>query len=378
MTCRDVREALDALLDGELDAGEEIVVWDHLDWCQACGRELEDLREWHGTLADALSVEGARPSVVERRRTADAVIAAIRRPAVPAPRWAAVLAIGLSVGIVASAVALSRPPREQVARVAERIRERESRGAELREVSEEIERDLGRAREVVAGRSQDDPATRAIAVASRTIARRLGQGTPAAAGSEDPGVRVSITQSIDGGTVTVTQLNDGRIRVALPDRLIQVRNMQELLSRYGDVCRRYAIAGVDGFLSVGDSAAGADWKGCLDLLGRTGAWDETAQWDAYRGWVAARARDAKEVEARLKAHQERCRAAAGRPLPAPAPVDVEAILKDVESLTRGQLRRAQEQVDAEMKTLEAKLREARALRERARGLRIFAEDVSRD
>jgi hypothetical protein len=378
MTCRDVREALDALLDGELEAGEEIEVREHLDWCPSCGLELEDLRDWHGTLADALSVEGARPSVAERRRTADAVIAAICRPVVPAPRWAAVLAIGLSVGIVACAVALSRPPREQVARVAERIRERESRGAELRLVSDEIQQDLGRARDVLAERGDDDPAARAIAVASRSIARRLGEEAPVQPAPEDAGVRVTITQNVGGESVTVTQFNDGRIRVALPDRLIQVRSMQELLSRYGDVCRRHAIAGVDGFLAVGDSAAGADWKGCLDLLGRTGAWDEAAQWDAYRGWLAARSRDAREVERRLQAHQERCRAAAGKELPAVEPVDVQSILKDVQSLTRSQLRRTQEQVDAEMKRLEAKLREARELRERARGLRIFAEDVSRD
>ncbi|HVE43264.1 MAG TPA: zf-HC2 domain-containing protein [Planctomycetota bacterium] len=376
MICRDVREALDALLDGELEAGEEIEVREHLDWCPSCGRELDDLREWHGTLADALSSEGARPSVAERRRTADAVIAAIRPPTVLAPRWAAVLAIGLSIGIVACAVALSRPPREQVARVAERIRDRDARGAELRVVSEEIGRDLDRARDVLAGRGEDDPAARTIAVASRTIARRLGE--EASAEPEDAGIRVSITRSIDGESVTVTQRNDGRIRVALPDRVIQVRNMQELRSHYGDVCRRYAIAGVDGFLSVGDSAAGADWKGCLDLLGRTGSWDEAAQWDAYRGWVAARARDAKEVERRLQVHQERCRAAAGKALPAAPAVDVQAILKDVQSLTRGQLRRTQEQVDAEMKNLEVKLREARELRERARGLRIFAEDVAGD
>ena len=378
MTCRDVREALDALLDGELEAGEEIEVRDHLDWCPSCGGEFEDLREWHGTLADALSAEGARPSVVERRRTADAVIAAIRRPVVSAPRWAAVLAIGLSVGIVAVAVALSRPPREQIVRVAERIRERESRGAELRVVSQEIEQDLGRAQQAVAGRSDEDPAARTIAVASRNIARRLGEDASAEAVPEDAGVRVSITRSVGGDSVTVTQLNDGRIRVALPDRLIQARNAQELLSRHGELCRRYAIAGVDGFLSVGDSAAGADWDGRLDLLVRTGAWDEAAHWDAYRGWVAARARDAKEVERRLKGHQERCKAALAKGLPPPAPVDVQAILKDVQALTRGQLRHTQEQVDAEMKKLEAKLREARELRERARGLRIFAEDVARD
>jgi anti-sigma factor RsiW len=378
MICRDVREALDALLDGELEAGEEIEVREHLDWCSACGRDFEDLREWHGTLADALLVEGARPSVAERRRTADAVIAAIRRPAMPPPRWAADLAIGLSVGIVACAVALSRPPREQVARVAERIRERDSRGAELRAVSAEIERDLGHAQEFVAGRSQDDPAARAVLVASRNIARRLGEEPPGDAAPEDAGARVSISRSDNGDSISITQRNDGKIRVMLPDRVFEVRNMEELLSRYGDVCRRFRIEGADGVLALGDLSAGADWKGRLDLLGRTGAWDEAAQWDAYRGWVAARSRDAKEIERRLKAHQERCRVAAAKPVAPAATVDVRAILREVESLTRGQLRRTQEQVDAEMKKLEERLQEARGLQERARGLRIFAEDVSRD
>jgi hypothetical protein len=377
MICREVREALDALLDGELDAVEEIDVREHLDWCPSCGRELEELRAWHGTLADALSGEGARPSVAERRRTADAVIAAIRRPVAP-PRWAAVLAIGFSIGIVACAVLLSRPPREQIARVAERLLERESRGAELRAVNEEIEQDLGRAREVVSGRSEDDPAARTVAVASRNIARRLGSEAPAGAAPADAGARVSISRSVDGQNISVTQLNDGRIRVTLPDRSFEARSMQELLARHEDVCRRYAIAGVDGFLAVGDSAAGADWKGRLDLLGRTGAWDETAQWDAFRGWAAGHARDAKEIERRLKAHQERCRAALGKSLPPPGPVDVQSILKDVQSQTRLQLRRTQEQADAEMRKLEAKLRDAMELRERARSLRVFAEDVSRD
>jgi hypothetical protein len=375
MTCRDVREALDALLDGELEAGEEIDVRDHLDWCPSCGRELEDLREWHGTLADALSVEVARPSTAERRRTADAVIAAIRRPPVSPARWAAVLAIGLAVGLVSTAVSLSRPPREQIARVADRIRERESRGAELRAVSAEIERDLGRAQEVVAGRSADDPAARAVAVASASIARRL-DSTPPPAPAPDEDATERVTIATDG--VSVTQLNSGRIRVMLPGRIVEARNMEELLSRYGEECRRYAIAGVDGFLSVGESAAGADWKGRLDLLFRAGSWDEAALWEAYRGWVSARAADAKEIERRLKSHQERCRAAAGQVVTTVPPVDVQAITKEVQSLTRTQLRRTQEQVDAEMKKLEEKLRDARQLRDRARGIRIFAEDVTRD
>lgn len=376
MTCRDVREALDALLDGELEPGEELAVREHLDACSSCVLDLEDLRDWHGTLSDALAGEVVRPSTAERRRTADAVIAAVRRPRIPAARWAALLAIGLSLGIAGGAVALSRPPREQVARVVDRIREREVRDAELRTMNAEIEEDLGRAREAVAGRGAEDPAACAVEVASVSIARRLGTTPPPAPG--DGGERVSITRTLDDATVTVTQYNDGRIRVCAPGQQVEARDMAELRSRFGDLCRRYAIAGQDGCLSVGDTTAGADWKGRLELMARTGSWDESVQWEVYRGWAAARARDAKEVERRLQAHQERVRAAAGRALAAAPPVDVDAILRDVASLTRAELERTQGRIDAEMKKLEARLRATGELRDRARGLRIFAEDVTKD
>jgi hypothetical protein len=392
MTCRDVREALDALLDGEMDAGEEIDVRDHLDACPACAQELDDLREWHGTLADALAVERARPSPAERRRTSDAVIAAIRRRSIPPSRWAALLAIGLSVGIVACAVGLSRPPREQVARVVERIRERELRDAQLRAMSAEIERDLDDARKVVAGRGAEDPAARAVAVGTLNIARRLGsdpleelrRAPDVARVISDlqqvpgPAECVSITRTLNGATTSVTQMNDGKIRVAVPGFHLEARNMEDLLSGHAELCRRYGISGRDGFLSVGDSAAGADWKGRLNLLLRTGAWDEAAQWEAYGGWVAAKAPDAREIERRVKAHQERCRAAAGKIPAAQAAVDVEAILRDVKALTRAELERTQERIDSEMKKLDVRLKEAGELRVRARGLRIFAEDVTRD
>jgi hypothetical protein len=392
MSCRDVREALDALLDGEMDAGEEIDVRDHLDECPACLQELDDLREWHGTLADALAVERVRPSPAERRRTSDAVIAAIRRRSIPPSRWAALLAIGLSVGIVASAVALSRPPRGQVARVAEQIRQRESRDAELRSMSAEIEQDLDGARKVVAGRGADDPAARAVAVGTLNIARRLGSD-PLEELRRAPDVArvisdlqripraaecVSITRTLNGATTSVTQMNDGKIRVGVPGFRFEARNMEDLLAGHGELCRSYGIAGCDGFLSVGDSSAGADWKGRLNLLLQTGAWDEGAQWEAYRGWVAAKAPDAKEIERRLKAHQDRCRAAAVKIPAPPVPVDVEAILRDVKALTRAELQRTQERIDSEMKKLDVRLREAGELRARARGLRIFAEDVTRE
>jgi hypothetical protein len=295
---------------------------------------------------------------------------------VPAARWAALIAIGFSVGVVASAVSLSRPPKEQVARVVEQIREREHRGAQLRALSREIEQDLGAAQEVVAVRGAEDPAACAVAVASTNIARRLG-AAPEPPANAPPGERLSITRTVNGDTIRVVQMNDGRILVSAPGGKVEVRGMEELRERHPELCSRYAIAGTDGFLTVGDSAAGADWKGRLELLLRTGAWDEGVQVEAYRSWVASRAGDAREIERRVRAYQERCRAGAGTVVPA-VPVDVEAILKDVKTLTRSELKRTQEQIDSEVKKLEARLREAGELRARARGLRMFAEDATRE
>jgi anti-sigma factor RsiW len=70
MTCSAAREALDALLDGELDAAEEAEVLVHLDACPDCTAELAELRRWHLTLSGALGADEARPTPAERRRTA--------------------------------------------------------------------------------------------------------------------------------------------------------------------------------------------------------------------------------------------------------------------------------------------------------------------
>jgi anti-sigma factor RsiW len=386
MTCREVREALDALLDGELDAGEELTVRDHLDWCDDCAGDLDDLRAWHGQLADALAGESVRPTTAERRRTVDAVIAAVRPRTLSTARLAALIAIGLSLGVVAGAVALSRPPGEQVARVVEGIRDRQSRDAELRAVSEEIERDLGEARKAVAARGLQDSAARAVAVGSLNIARQLGADPlvevdklpcplprPATPVSEC----VSITHMVKGATISVTQMTDGRIRVSVPGEMFEVRSMKELLTDHGDLCRRYGIAGWDGFLTVGDSSAGADWKGRLNLLLRTGAWDDQAPWEAYHDWAAAKAADAKEFERRVHSFQEKIRAVPARAT-APVTVDVEAIVRDVRTLTRSELKKTQERIEAERKKLDARLKEAGVLRERARTLRLFAEEVTRE
>lgn len=393
MKCRTVREALDALLDGELESGEEREVRQHLDWCLACAQDMRELREWHGTLSEALSAEGARPSPAERRRTADAVIAAVgRRRPILLSRWAALLAIGLSLGAVSGAVILSRPQREQVARVADRIRERDARDATLRAMSREIEEDLGEARRTVANRGGDDLAARAVAVASVNIARRLGaepleeiRKVPALAAALSeipvgaaPGERVLITRTVNGTTISLSQMNDGRIRVVVPSGRFEAGGMDELRAKYPELCRRYSISGSDGCLAVGDASAGADWKGRLDLLFRTGAWNESVQWEAYRGLLARRVRDTKEVERKLAELQDRCRAA-GEPRAAVArTADIDAILKGVKALTRAELNRTQERVDAEMRKLEERLKEVAELRVRAKGLRIIAEYIGPD
>jgi hypothetical protein len=154
--------------------------------------------------------------------------------------------------------------------------------------------------------------------------------------------------------------------------------MEELLTDHADLCRKYAITGWDGLFAVGDSAVGADWKGRLPLLLRTGAWDEHAQWEAYRGWAASQAPDPKEIERRVAHFQERCRAAAARKSTAVAPVDIDILVREVRSLTRSELRKTQERIDAEMKKLDERLKQAAELKERARALRLFAEDARND
>jgi hypothetical protein len=377
MTCFDAREFLDALLDGELNTAEEAALRRHLESCGECDRELEDLRAWHGTIGEALLAEEPDPAAVaESRRDILAALSASARRRIPTARVAALLAIGISVGVVASAVGFSRPPEAQVAQLVEGLKEQEQRDARLRAVRREIEEDLAEARNAVAGRADRDPAAQAIEVATTNLSRRLIQEPPEPEASAAE--KVSITRTVDGGTLTVVQKEDGRVCVQTPQGVIEARNMPDLLSRHPDVCRRYSIGGSDGFLQVADSTAGVDWRGRLDLLLRSGTWDENLQWEAYRGWAAARAADAKEVERRLRAHQERCRATADGAAEAAAAVDVDSILKRVKAFTRDEVRRSQERLATEMKQLDDRLKEAAELRIRARGLRIFAEDIEHD
>ncbi len=375
MTCSDAREALDALLDGELDAAEASEVRLHLGVCGGCAGDLDELREWHRTLSGALGSDEARPTPAERRRTVDAVLAALR-PRFAWNRVAALIAIGLSIGVVACAVGFSRPREEQVARLVEGLKERTDGDARLLAVNREIERDLAEARRAVAGRGDDDPAARAIAVASTTLSLRMADRIPEPqAGAAE---RLSLSRDAEGGTVSLVQLDDGRVRLRTPELSLEARNMAELQSRHAELCRRYAIGGSDGFLRLGDSTAGADWKGRLELLQRAGAWDESIQWEAYRGWLSSKAGDVREIERRLKAHQERCRAGVDAAVTAEVKVDVDALVRQARALTRAELQRSQQRLQEDLKHLEDRLKEAAELRTKAHGLRIFAEDVTRD
>ncbi|MBV8880488.1 MAG: zf-HC2 domain-containing protein [Planctomycetaceae bacterium] len=375
MTCAEAREALDALLDGELDAAEEAALRLHLDSCAGCERELEELRVWHGAISGALTAEEPDPAeVAESRRRILAALPGSASRRVPLGRIAALLAIGLSIGVVASAVGFSRPPEAQVARLVESLKEQEHRGATLVAVQREIERDLQEARKAVADRSGDDPAARAVEVATVNLSRRLRRDPPDPLGGA--GEKVSVTTESTDGTVSVVQKEDGRIRVQTPAGVVEARNMADLLSRHAALCRRYAIDGSDGLLRVAGNVAGADWKGRLDLLLRSGTWDENLQWEVYRGWAAARASDAREVERRLKALQERCQAVEEDRVE--VAVDTDAIARRVKSWSRAEIRKHQERVEAERLRLEERLKDATELRARARGLRLFAEDVGHE
>lgn len=375
MTCAEVRGVLDAFLDGELDGAEEAALCRHLDGCAACGRELDELRDWHGAVGDALTSEEPDPAAVaESRRAILKALSSTSRTPVSRVRVAALLAIGLSVGVVAVAVGFLPPPEAQVARLVERLKEQEHQDARLRAVNREIRRDLVEARNAVAGLGDEDPVARAIEVATLNLSRRLSRDIPDPQASAAE--TLSVTREGDAGTVSVVQKSDGRVLVHSPAGVVEARNMPDLLSRHPDLCRRYSIGGSDGLVRVGDSSAGVDWRGRVELLLRSGSWDETLQQEAYRGWLARRSGDPKEIERRLQEHQERSREG-GASVTLPA-VDARALADRVKTWTRAELRRHQERLEAEMKRMEQRLREAAELRARARGLRLFAEDAGHD
>jgi hypothetical protein len=59
-------------------------------------------------------------------------------------------------------------------------------------------------------------------------------------------------------------------------------------------------------------------------------------------------------------------------------VDLESVLKDVRGMGKHEAHEAVKRVQEEMKALEKRFQEMHELRGRARGLRVFAEDVKKE
>jgi hypothetical protein len=419
VTCEGLRSVLYDLLDGELSDGPATEARAHLEACVDCARQAEDRRIWSASIGAALrgAAEAVEPPFGARERLRGRIEEASRRGLPAGSRLAAVAAIALSLGMVAWSLGLRRPTEEQVAVAVDRLQTRETQEAELRFLKDEIHKDLALARRAVPA---EDPRGRVVAVGSwnledrlvepeeprgplgrwiaetasadperaaraRASLRRLDPSRvdelhpPSGAGDRAfldqlaadlrarrrPEERVSVSQTVNGVQVTVTQSGDGTVRVQLPDRTVQASNMGELQARHGDLCRLWSIRGQEGVVIVGGSSAQADLPGRLALAFRAGRWDEAFPWEAFlEGPGRDRAR-------------ERLKAPPATPPPA-VKVDVQSIVREVQARTRQELERNRERLEAELRKLDERLREARELRERARGLRVLAEESSKD
>ncbi len=427
MTCVELRKVLQDFVDGELEPAAAARA--HLADCSDCAREAERLKSWSGEIGAALQREadGVEAAPGARAALAASLTEAARQRPLLLSRLAAAAMIVLSAGLVLWSLAARAPSAEQVAVVVDRLKEQAAGEAELRFLEEATRRDLAEARKL----SGDQPAAKAVRVGVWNLEERLGGGVPAAdAGLDElivrtgdadpakaaaarvslrrlepsrlpelrfkldrvqggdrafvaqlaqpPSFHVAVTQMVNGTPVTVTQAGDGSVKVTLPGRSVEAKNMGELQARHAELCREFSIAGREGFVVVGSNAAGADWKGQLDLHFKNGSWDEGVQWEAWRAGMRAKVRDAGQLEARLKESQERIRRQGALPAPPAARVDVPALLKQVQALTRQELERNRERMEGELKRLEARLQEAHELRERARGLRLFAEEAGKE
>jgi hypothetical protein len=438
MTCDEARAAMDAFLDGELKPAEEEAHRGHLASCAACAREVEERRAFSASLCDSFdrALEDVGSAPAERHALVERMHAAARRRALFPARLAAAAMVGLAVGIAAYASGLIGPRPESPERraVADIACEEAARYGQIDLLRREAVLDLQKAREI-AGRGGENPAVRLASLqvssleellapepaARRTVAdlvadtagpdwavrgaarkalrqlppsrldelRRAAAETadcdrayvgqvvteiedrsrPAAAGM------IVIAQSDNGTTVEFKQHRDGRVELAVPGLKAEARSVHDLLSRHPDVCRRYGIAGREGAVIVGGRAASVDLGAQVNLMFRTGAWNEGVQWDAYRAWITGRVPDAAEVEKKVKGLQERYLQAAQPPPMPEVQVDVQAIIQGVHKMTEEQLRQTRERVEQRMKDLQARLREAQELRARARSLRVYAETV---
>lgn len=369
MTCPESRLAIDALLDGEIEREEEILLRSHLAGCPPCGRELEERRLLSATLGRAFggALDEVSPRAGERERLAERMAALPRYRAALAGRLAAAAMVVFAVGVAVTAAFAGKPSSEQVA-VAEKIREQATREAQLGRLEQEVAVELTALR---AERPRETSAAMAVDAAISSIERRLAPAPSPAV----PGTSVAISVAVNGAVVEFVQRADGTVRLVVPGRTVEATSVSELTARYADLCQRYAIEGSEGKVKVGGSAAAIDLPGRFRLHALTGTWAEDAQWEACRAWMKGRVPEPAEMERRMKEAQERYRrAAADFALPAVS-VDLEKILKDVRSLTGQELRKAAEHAEDRVRSLEPRLQELRDLRGRARGVRVFAETV---
>lgn len=376
MTCADVKDALDAYVDGELEAERRPGLEAHAGRCGPCGREIAKRRTLTASLRGAFerSLEGAEPRGGERERLVERMARAARGRLVFPARLAAAAVIGVAVGLVAYSLGMSRATPEE-RQVAEALAGKEERGAQILRLRKEAEADLTFVRAALEPRK--DAAALALDVAAASIERRLERESapppdPAAAKEK----RLAVKATVDGASIEVTQMGDGRVTLVTPGRVVEAPSMAELQKRHPELCRKFGVQGREGAVRVGEAAASTDLKGQLHLLWRTGTWDEDVQWEATRTWMAGKVPDAAEMERRMRDLRDRFKAASA---PAAAPevrIDLAALMAEVKGRSRRELEETRARVSAEMKRLEGELEELRELRGRAKGLRAFAEAVS--
>jgi len=377
MTCAEARIAIDARLDGELGPDEGPALEAHLAACADCAREVEDRRAFSASLGGALrrALDGVEAPREERARLVERLAAASRRRAVLPARLAAAAVLAIAAGLVAWAL-LGGPSAEQLA-LAEKIRLSRSREVQIERLQDEAQADLAFARESLASLKADDPPALVLNVGVSNLARQLSSGPPPPAPDRGSQIqRVAIATTVNGAAVELVQTGDGRVKVTLPHRTLDAPSMTELQRRHPDVCAKWSIEGNEGKVRVGKEAAVVELPARLDLLFRTGAWDDEVPWDAYRDWMQGRFNPA-EMERRMKEMQERWRRAAESATVPVVTVDLEDVMKDVRGIGRQEADEAVKRVEEHMKALERRLKEMRELRGRAKGLRVYAEGVKK-
>jgi hypothetical protein len=373
MRCPEANGILDDWIDGELDELASRELETHLSRCAACRRAADGRRGTSESLRRAFvaSVEGVEPPAAVREQLPARLAAVSRLRLVLPARIAAAAAAGLILGALAVALGFQRATPEETA-LAETLRDHAAADARAKSLREDASSDLEFVRTRIERR--EDPAAMAAGVALSSLERRIvPPGPPPAAVAAKP--RLSVAGTVNGDAVELVQMTDGRVRLTVGALKVEAPSMAELLKRHAELCRRYAVEGSEGLVRVGESAASVDLQGRMELLWRTGRWDESVQWEAYRAWMQGRSRGAEEVERAMRDLQERCRRAAQSAIPPLPPIDLQGLLRDVKGLSREQMQETRNRIEAELRRLQQELRDLEELRGRAKGLRTFAEGL---